>query len=47
MDDGVRGSRHLRRILAFVFPHITLVSLMGVLAGFGIVGGGMLVGAAG
>ena len=34
-------------ILAFVFPHITLVSLMGVLAGFGIVGGvAMLVGAA-
>jgi uncharacterized membrane protein HdeD (DUF308 family) len=34
-------------VLAFVFPHITLVSLMGVLAGFGIVGGvAMLVGAA-
>jgi len=34
-------------ILAYVFPHITLVSLVGVLAGFGIIGGvAMLVGAA-
>ena len=34
-------------ILAYVFPQITLVSLMGVLAGFGIIGGvAMLVGAA-
>jgi uncharacterized membrane protein HdeD (DUF308 family) len=34
-------------ILAYVFPQITLVSLMGVVAGFGIVGGvTMLVGAA-